>query len=426
MTKDEIQLQALNSWIDKGCQGVVVMTMGSGKSRVGIEAIKKTNPKKVLITSPRTNLKESWKKELSKWGIHNWDTFGEGNEYDIQCGDRINIDIINIQTCYKWHREVINQYDFIIIDEVHLCISPEFSSLIVKALQLNKKILGLTGTPNKSDGFKSQFYNTKLPIVFEYYDSAEDGLINKTIHYIFRYDLTDDFKVKVGTKTKTWTKGELSQYNYLSERYEKAKRNMAYLGADDFFKTSIEWMKGKDSNGVTYPKEYTDAGRGFFNAIRYRKEFLWNLESSKYYAKRFKDIILSNESNKILVFCALTQQANKMCRYSIHSNKSEEFNSKALQDFNEGNIREVSSCDMLTLGLNLKNAKYAIMESFNGSQVSASQRAGRLNRLDTNDLGICIWIVPKDTQAETWLDSALSNIPKDYIKEITNVNDFTL
>ena len=39
MTKDEIQSKALDTWIDKGCSGVVVMTMGSGKSRLGINAI---------------------------------------------------------------------------------------------------------------------------------------------------------------------------------------------------------------------------------------------------------------------------------------------------------------------------------------------------------------------------------------------------
>ena len=31
------------------------------------------------------------------------------------------------------------------------------------------------------------------------------------MNYVFRYDLTDDFKVTVGTKNKSWTKGELSQ-----------------------------------------------------------------------------------------------------------------------------------------------------------------------------------------------------------------------
>ena len=55
MTKDEIQSKALDTWINKGCSGVVVMTMGSGKGKLFIDAIKTLKPNKVLITSPRTN-----------------------------------------------------------------------------------------------------------------------------------------------------------------------------------------------------------------------------------------------------------------------------------------------------------------------------------------------------------------------------------
>lgn len=291
---------------------------------------------------------------------------------------------------------------------------------------LKKKILGLTGTPNKSDDFKSNFYRIKLPIVFEYYDSAKDGLINHTMNYVFRYDLTDDFKVTVGTKNKSWTKGELSQYQYLSERYEKAKKTMAYLGAEDFFKTSIQWMKGIDSDGNKLDKQYSDAGRAFFNSIRYRKEFLWNLESSKYWCNRFKDRILQGTDNKVLIFSALTNQASKLSRYSIHSKKDVDSNKLLLEQFNAGTIRELSSCDMLTLGLNLKNAKYAIMESFNGSETSNSQKAGRLNRVHIDDTASCIWIVPKNTQAETWLDNSLCNVDSNWITEITDINEIPI
>ena len=378
MTKDEIQSRALDTWIDKGCSGVVVMTMGSGKSRLGINAIEHIKPVKCLITSPRTNLKESWSREFEKWGfLTNKEPLG-WNSYIIYInGYSCQIDLENIQTCYKWSKSKINEYDLILVDEAHLCIAEAYSALLENALWLRKKILGLTGTPNKSDEFKSQFYSNKLPIVFEYYDSAKDGLINHTMNYVFRYDLSDDFKVTVGTKKKSWTKGELSQYQYLSERYEKAKKTMAYLGADDFFKTSIQWMKGVDENGNKLDKQYSDAGRAFFNSIRYRKEFLWNLESSKYWCNRFKDRILQGTDNKVLIFSALTNQASKLSRYSIHSKKDVDSNKLLLEQFNEEVIRELSSCDMLTLGLNLKNAKYAIMESFNGSDTSSSQKVGK-------------------------------------------------
>ena len=50
----------------------------------------------------------------------------------------------------------------------------------------------------------------------------------------------------------------------------------------------------------------------------------------------------------------------------------------------------------------------------------------RLNRLDINDLGICIWIVPRNTQSETWLESCLKNVDSEWITEITNVNEIPI
>ena len=50
----------------------------------------------------------------------------------------------------------------------------------------------------------------------------------------------------------------------------------------------------------------------------------------------------------------------------------------------------------------------------------------RLNRLNTNDLGICIWIVPRNTQSETWLESCLKNVDSGWITEITNVNEIPI
>ena len=81
---------------------------------------------------------------------------------------------------------------------------------------------------------------------------------------------------------------------------------------------------------------------------------------------------------------------------------------------------------MLTLGLNLKNAKYAIMESFNGSETSNSQKKGRLSRLESDEIASCIWIVPRNTQAETWLDNSLANVNSEWITEITNVNEIPI
>ena len=65
--KDKIQKEALEILKKNNYTGVIVMEMGSGKSKVGIDTIKQGNFKNILITSPRTNLQDMWRKELKKW-----------------------------------------------------------------------------------------------------------------------------------------------------------------------------------------------------------------------------------------------------------------------------------------------------------------------------------------------------------------------
>lgn len=463
MTREEIQNQALKSLKNHNYNGVVVLSTGSGKSKCAIDAIKEGKFEHILITSPRTNLKENWKKELEKWGICKSEGYGaDETEYDIQCGPRINIEIVNIQTAYKYSLEQIESFSLIIYDEIHTC-GEEYFNLIRNAKQMHVPVIGLTGTPNKSNEFKKDILYKELPIIYEYLDSAKDGIVNKTNYYKFEYELNDDYKVLTGTKDKKWLVGEKTQYEYLEKQYALAKNLMFQQGADNYFTQSLIWMKSGDA----YQKE---AGRKFFYAVKNRKDFLWNLASSVHIALKIKNKILGTEAvflgdkigneilnfmskygveevlfgsynlkkenitaattNKVLLFSELTQQAEKLSPYSIHSKTGEtakktlEQNSLILDKFNKGEIRELSSCLSLTLGLNMNNVNWAIFESFSGSDTNAKQRGGRLQRLESNQFANAVVIVPKNTQSGSWFDSAFSHIEN--IKVITNLNEIII
>lgn len=427
MTREEIQNQALQSLKKYNYNGIIVLSVGTGKSKVAIDAIKEGKFKNILITSPRTNLKENWWNELNKWYFNSIDFAFDKNNFKLE----------NIQTCYKWSAEELKQFDLIIIDEIHT-MGSEYFNLIKNS---SCSIIGLTGTPNKSDDFKKDILYKELPIIYEYLDSAKDGIVNKTNYYKFEYELNDDYKVLTGTKDKKWLIGEKSQYEYLEKQYALAKNLMFQQGADNYFTQSLIWMR----EGDAYQKE---AGRKFFYAVKNRKDFLWNLASSAHIALKIKEKILlpfknvklgefnvtympffseQSNNNKILLFSELTQQAEKLSPYSIHSKTGEtakktlEQNSLVLEKFNKGEIRELSSCLSLTLGLNMTNVNWAIFESFSGSDTNAKQRGGRLQRLESNQFANAIIIVPKNTQSESWFNLAFSHIEN--IKVITNLNE---
>ena len=446
MTREQIQSEALKAIKINNYNCVIGIDPGVGKCKVAIDCIKQGNFKNILITSPRTNLKENWKQELDKWGIYEPKQAEKFNQFKIADSRCLDITLENIQTCYKWSWEKLKQFDFIIYDEIHTC-GQEYFNLV----QIDIPILGLTGTPTKSDPWKKEVLYKTLPIVYEYYDAEDDGVTNRIKYWVYEYQLTDDFKVQVGTKIKKWLAGELTQYNYLSEQYEKAKNLMFELGASDYFDNSLMWMKGKkiitnpaillDSTAplkieVDCTKEEREAGRKFFFAVRNRKEFLWNLTSSKLIALKFKENILNKKyydeelyciQNKVLLFSELTEQANKLSKYALHSNNGdtakqiEENNKKLLEDFNNGVIRELSSCMSLMLGLNMIGANWAIFESYSSSNTKAIQKCKRLVRLGVDEVANVVIILPKGTQAETWFNEAFKGIDYQVINKISDL-----
>ena len=380
--------------------GTICLSTGTGKSKIAIDFIKE-NPdiRLILITSPRTNLKENWEKELEKWGLvinHQ----RSDNRWKIESPDGNHrwlwIKIENIQTAYKWKNE---HFDLIIADEIHTMMTPEYSQLF----QHNKTkwLMGLTAThdiTNKND--KGFYYKKYCPIVFEYYDSAEDGIINKTRFKIVNHYLNDDDKILVKTKAKEFVKGELDHYNYLTELMKSGQKRMMAQGSEDWFTDAGNWFwKGQGT------KEQKFAAMMYLNAIKYRKDYLLNLPSSAELAKKITKGILENIPNsKVLIFSELTAQADKITDYTIHSNNDSKENSFLMDQFNLGYVRELGSCRSLTLGLNLKGATHAIMESYIGSATQSKQKKGRLDRLPTDDVAE-MWIIRvMDTQGDKWFE----------------------
>jgi superfamily II DNA or RNA helicase len=446
-TREQIQSEALELIANNGYIGCVILSTGSGKSKVAIDAIKKGNFKNILITSPRTNLKENWRKELEKWG-YEWDVVRTGYKWYYQ-GDKTvtyKIEIQNIQTCYKWDDDKIKSYDLVICDEAHTMVSPEYGNVLRVRAEHNLPRIGLTATPDTDSDEKRLFYAKYCPIIYEYLDSAKDGIVNKRRYFVYNYELTDDYKITAGTKAKPFKKGEKTQYEYLSNAIKKGQILMSRTGSQDWFTDAANWAwKGQGTS------EQKSAAIQYLNAVKYRKEFLWNLTSSADIAVQFKNMILDvwrektpsevgkddiegefakfpgfksfTPANKVLLFSELTKQANKLSKYTVHSNNDEETNKQNLFHFDSGNILELASCNSLTLGLNIKGANYAIMESFNSSTTAFAQKAGRTDRLPVDEEATVIFIVPQGTQSEQWFNNATKTLDLSDAVYLDSIND---
>lgn len=424
-SRELVHQEALKTLELNGFNGTIVLSTGTGKSKIAIDAIRKANFKRILITGPRENLKKSWLKELEKWGIKSefkkgFSDYGESPFVPISR----EISIENIQSAYTYTENALLYYDLIIVDEIHT-VGIEYSKYIEIFRKYKKPVIGLTATPNLKDTFKRNvLYGELVPIVYQYLRSEEDMITNSIRYFVLEYELTNTHKVLVKTKNKQWYEGEKKRYDYLEQKYEEAKGDMYRLGASEYFETSLQWMR-------TGNAQQKKAGAKFFYAIKNRKEFLWSMTSSAVKAVAFKNIILKNPENKVLLFSELTAQADRLSIHSVHSKngdsakKVKENNALLLDDFNKGVIRELSSCLSLTLGLNLEKANWAIFESYSSSQISSKQRRGRLHRLPVDEVANVIIIKPVDTQAQSWFENAF-NWLKEYIviKNVTDIEEY--
>lgn len=476
-TQEQVQKEAKEELKDNNDVGTVVLSTGSGKSKVAIDRIKEGNYKNILITSPRSNLKENWKKELDKWYF---------TSIDFAFDDK-NFTFENIQTCYKWDEDKIKQFDLIIFDEIHTMATEKYGRPLRIRSDFDLPRIGLTATPDIHKEDKKHFYKLYCPIVYEYMDSAKDGIVNKRKYIIYRYDLTNDYTVKVKTKKKEWTEGEKNRYLYINNLFDKSKDTIEnfyfneiknrvshinklkkvrasykrffnkIISKDlDYFR-KIYWqaMKAKKLPYDLYKmlrniqkNDYAKFGMKasyyasfapesikseFYKYIwtrNERKNFLWNLSSSADIAVKLKKEILGimegNNRNKILLFSELTAQAERLSDYAVHSHNDEETNKQLLHAFDSGKIRELASCNSLTLGLNLIGANYAIMESFNGSPTLLKQKAGRTDRLFVEDIATVIFIIPNGTQTEKWFEQATKKLDMTNSETIYDIKDLKL
>jgi superfamily II DNA or RNA helicase len=131
--------------------------------------------------------------------------------------------------------------------------------------------------------------------------------------------------------------------------------------------------------------------------------------SKEKYTKKLMESI----STKCIVFANTQAQADRLCEYSYHSgNKDSEQN---LLLFKEGKIDKLSTVLQLNEGVNIPNLKQGIIMHAYGNERKASQRIGRLLRLNPDDKAIVHILCYMDTIDEKWVKEALENFDQSKI-----------
>ena len=354
MTKDEIQAQALEATKTKNRCSIVLGT-GVGKTLVGLNHMSKnsTSLMRILVVAPKKSIFQSWKDDAIKFGMD-----------DL-------LSSITFTTYLSLNKCNPNDYALVYLDEAHSLLDSHRSFLET----YKGKILGLTGTPPKyKNSEKGRLVAEFCPVVFTF--GADDAIENKILNdytiYVHMLKLNSGNNYLVENKNKKFLTSEEKNYNYWCNRI--------------------------------------DTGNGPAHILRVmRMKAMMEYPSKEKYAK----LLFHSINSKCILFANTQDQADKLCSNSYHSNnpKSEE----NLQMFKTGQINKLSTVLQLNEGVNIPHLKQGIIMHAYGNERKASQRIGRLLRLNPDDKAIVHILCYVDTVDEKWVTEALEGFDQSKI-----------
>jgi superfamily II DNA or RNA helicase len=359
MTKrEEIQQEALTVALNNKRCGLGI-SMGVGKTLIGLRYIEHfqgghMDKPRVLVVAPKLSIFDSWRDDAQKF----------------------NIDITNVQftTYLSLNKFNCNDFDILVLDECHSLLDSHLPFLGC----FNGKILGLTGTPPRyAHGEKGRMVGEFCPIKYKYItdDAIEDNILNDYRIIVHKMSLSSSNTIPVKLKDKEFYTSELKNYNYWTQRIMDAVTQKQTQIA------SIMRMKA-----------------------------LMGFETKEHYTKK----LLQGIEEKCIVFCNTQEQADKMCKYSVHSKNTDA--DENLQKFKEGDIEKLSCVLQLNEGINIPNLRAGIIMHAYGNERKSSQRIGRLLRLNPKDKSTVHILCYKDTVDERWVTEALKDLDQSKIK----------
>ncbi|MFP5275079.1 DEAD/DEAH box helicase family protein [Coleofasciculus sp.] len=364
------QQEALLAWKLAGRRGVVVLPTAAGKTYLAQLAMQAT-PRSTLIVVPTLDLMHQWYAQL------------EAAFPDVEVGllgggsrDRTPILIATYDSATIHAESLGNQYGLLIFDECHHLPTDFYRSIAEYAIAPYR--LGLTATPDRTDG--------------RHHDL--DGLIGQQVYRKSPDDLAGlalaEHKV-VQIKVKL-SHQERDRYDAcLKLRNDFLRESNIYLSSLDgwqrFVQTSAGSQKGR--RAMLAHREAKEIALGTEGKLRVLADLV-----AKHYPERI--LVFTNDNATVyrisqeLLIPAITHHTPVKERHEI------------LQRFREGDYKILTASHVLNEGVDVPDARVAIILSGTGSEREYVQRLGRVLRkgTDQNKLAILYEVVAENTSEE--------------------------
>lgn len=379
MTREEVNSLALSKIDGTKCLILELIT-GMGKTKVAIDLMNHicdrvfkndNSPTSILILVAKIVHKQTWKKEMEKWG-------------------GINSDCITIE-CYESLKNYENsRFDVVVADEMqHLS---EARLEVLNTISINEAFIGLSATIKRD--MRDYFINNYDAEVIKcgLREAVEDEILPEPTVYLIPLDLdTINYSFKIKKFGKNIITTQKGYYDSMS--------------------SLIEWYKNK-----------------YFNSRNERIKNLWLSSAGKrlkWCAEQKEALVLSLldkfKNYKTLTFCSSIEQSERLGKHNITSKNKASI--KNLEMFNENKIKHITAVNILNEGVNLTNCRIGIFCNLNSSEIIVKQRVGRILRHKKP-----VIIIPyyKETREEELVEKMIEEYDKNSILIIDSIRSITL
>lgn len=363
------QQAALNAWQAQGWRGVVVLPTAAGKTYVAQLAIEAT-PRSTLITVPTLDLMHQWYQQLT--------TAFPDVEVGLLGGgsrDRTPILVATYDSAAIHAETLGNRYGLLICDECHHL--PSDFNRVIAEYAIAPYRLGLTATPDRADGRHADLTPLLGPIV--YHQRPED-LAGKTLA---PYEVV---QIKVPLSAD-----ERSRYDHLiQQRNEFLQRANIWLGSLDGWQRFVQ------------ASAQSAAGRRAMLAHRESKAIALGTEGK---LRILTDLLAQHHPERTLIFTndnatvyrisqdflipAITHQTPVKERHAV------------LERFRQGDYPTLVVSHVLNEGVDVPDARIAILLSGTGSTREYIQRLGRILRKGSGQKQAILYeVIAEETSEE--------------------------
>ncbi len=361
------QAEAITAWDRASARGVVVLPTGAGKTFVASLAIAKKK-RSTLVVVPTLDLMAQWHQTLRATFACEVGLVGGGSY------EPLPLTVTTYDSAHLHMDRLGARYGLIIFDECHHLPSGVYSTAAKMSLAPFR--LGLTATPERSDGREDAYDELIGPLVYRKDIRELSG------DYLAPYET-----VRIGI---TLTDEERAEYQATRGEYT------SFLRA-----SGIDMQRSDGFSQFILRASLSSAGRKALLAYRAQRRLAARAPGK---IRRLEQLLSLHRSDQLLIFtednATVYEIASRFLIPAItHQTKVKE-RSRILKDFASGALSAIVTSKVLNEGVDVPSASVGIVLSGSGSVREHVQRLGRILRKSDTKRAILYELVAENTGEE--------------------------